>query len=1308
MALLAGTGVVHAQDETTEATEPVAALQGGEQPVAARESRTFEWEAPVTLGIFSGDEGVFGQADLFLPFYRYDKGLLFFSPRVSASDNQQEEVNIGIGVRHLIDARCPFILGANLYYDGRWSRYNNRFDQLGVGLELLSSRIDLRANYYLPEQDKYRIDSVRTETVTQRERVSQVYDNWFEPYAENSQILQDYGERMTTRRTLITETSWQVFDRYEAALEGFDAEVGWRMPWLEDWADTRLFVGYQYFDNPFGDDFKGAKGRMEVRLFNDLLTFDAHLYEDEDLNLTDYLVGARLRLPLGLPGVKPSWRQGDGGDLSARLTEMVMRDPKIQTRESKFVANPGQNGVITESQTIVTQEANKAGTVEVMGDVVFVDGTRGNDANPGTQEAPKATIQAGINSAHGQQNVYVYNAAYNTVVTVTDGVSLMGSGCLIEASGGRTFGSGVHPLINGGGAGAAVTMQDNTLVQGFEIVNGGGNGISSTAENLVIRCNYIHDSLVGVRVDRVGDLNLLLENNTFMNNVTAGAWISGTGVLPSFSEPVAEGSYFVNARGNTFAASQRGLFLTADNYQDALAIIHGNTASQNTTGIDVALDSDFVSLLSLTDTQANDNTGDGINADIQSSDIAIALVGIPTALTGLAGDLVGLPPEMEALLASSGPVTANNNGDDGIALNVQGGFIGAAAAFDLRASGNGDDGARIDVGGGDIGIGLVASSENTMELLQLGANVIDLIIPDLGLPPLPASPLGPCVFNNNGDDGMKMNVTGDAFALGAVLGLSGQGNGDDGMDLDVFSDDGFAVGLATRVEALDNYDDGINMAVAGWDLGLGVLLDARANNNGDDGIDFWIDSAGAAIGLIASTDPLRTLVDIINEEAALDPPLEIPGDPWGAVEASGNGDYGVSADVWGADLAAGVFLDIRADNNQNAGFSAGIWSDYGTALGLAGSSDTLFDIVPPILGDLMYGDPDAITVPAYTPMGPMTANANGNGGFEMMVSGEDAFGLIGGVEANNNLLGPDYGNGLFLGVLAEDEAFAALYDVTANNNAEQGVDLEVGSDDDRVTLSLINVTAEGNAAEGIRIDTTSDEDTYLLLTGVEANDNGDQGILIGATSDNDIGMALSAVNATGNGQQGLLVGAYASEDVIVLTGPTAVSAFTNEFASYDFPGDSEVLYSLMPGGPSSFSGNEGNGAELDLGSDSGDIGVMTVGNAYNDNDNTGLTIRTDAFGVGSTTVYGESNVISGNDTGLLLDNMSVMGIEVNDFGGGLLLSPGQNSIYGNTSADVVNSGITPISAQHNWWDGVVPTTVGPVDVSNPLAVDPNP
>ena len=58
---------------------------------------------------------------------------------------------------------------------------------------------------------------------------------------------------------------------------------------------------------------------------------------------------------------------------------------------------------------------------------IFVDGAAGNDANPGTMAAPKATVQAGIAAAQfGGVDVYVSVGTYAESITLADGVSVFG------------------------------------------------------------------------------------------------------------------------------------------------------------------------------------------------------------------------------------------------------------------------------------------------------------------------------------------------------------------------------------------------------------------------------------------------------------------------------------------------------------------------------------------------------------------------------------------------------------------------------------------------------------------------------------------------------------------------------------------------------------------------------------------------------------------------------------------------------------------------------------------------------------------
>ena len=103
-----------------------------------------------TLGVRTGEATLEGYVDLIGPVWAPTNGVLFLNPRGSLRDEGENEINLGFGYRHLIPSQ-DFILGINGYFDSRESKYGNRFNQFGAGVEFLSKWVDARANYYLPE-----------------------------------------------------------------------------------------------------------------------------------------------------------------------------------------------------------------------------------------------------------------------------------------------------------------------------------------------------------------------------------------------------------------------------------------------------------------------------------------------------------------------------------------------------------------------------------------------------------------------------------------------------------------------------------------------------------------------------------------------------------------------------------------------------------------------------------------------------------------------------------------------------------------------------------------------------------------------------------------------------------------------------------------------------------------------------------------------------------------------------------------------------------------------------------------------------
>lgn len=163
-------------------------------------------------GAMAGEGG--NGADLFLdiilPFAGNQNRLFFLNPNLRLGSSDENEENIGIGYRALLNERLIF--GLNAYYDTMRSGENNRYNQWGAGVEILSKWLDVRANYYKPFGDtKNRVPGL-------------------DEYSFGSSAL------LSVRG-------------FEEALEGYDAEIGFLIPAVSDFMETRVYVGGYRYDS---------------------------------------------------------------------------------------------------------------------------------------------------------------------------------------------------------------------------------------------------------------------------------------------------------------------------------------------------------------------------------------------------------------------------------------------------------------------------------------------------------------------------------------------------------------------------------------------------------------------------------------------------------------------------------------------------------------------------------------------------------------------------------------------------------------------------------------------------------------------------------------------------------------------------------------------------------------------------------------------------------------------------------------------------------------------------------------------------
>ncbi|RBP48754.1 inverse autotransporter beta domain-containing protein [Arenicella xantha] len=485
-------------------------------------------------GRFSSDMAE-AYLSILAPLSSTDDSLLFLNPRLSLKDEGESEGNFGIGYRKLFGDKA--ILGANLYADRSRSKYDNSFNQWGIGLEFLTDSFDFRANYYNPGSDtvigatanvdtfeqlidiQERIDRMRAISRSLVEsRTSTISSDFYEgnnllntTTATTTDRFRTTTTDTTTTTTTTTTTNTYsdlLFEKREGGLEGYDLELGYKLPLADTLPEVRVFGGYYDFDGPFNSEIKGAKGRLEVRA-GDYLTFDAELFEDDELHGSDYYVGARLNLPFSFSrlfdGQNPFLARKDdikrfrNRPLAARLGEEVLRDVNIHVAESDFAENIAKRetnieiDVVEEVQVDVETTSRTDSVVTRREDelrytsdgelitLTHVD-SNSTGADVGTFEDPNTTLtSANATQAADANDIVLIHAdsAYNDEsIEVTDNQMVVGQGGGVETSIETDQGTVVLPNANGGTSAPVITNggvninSNNVLVTNLAIDGG--------------------------------------------------------------------------------------------------------------------------------------------------------------------------------------------------------------------------------------------------------------------------------------------------------------------------------------------------------------------------------------------------------------------------------------------------------------------------------------------------------------------------------------------------------------------------------------------------------------------------------------------------------------------------------------------------------------------------------------------------------------------------------------------------------------------------------------------------------------------
>ena len=280
--------------------------------------------------------------DSITPFWRPGNAVIFLNTRSKYNDSHQYESSYGLGMRYLVPDR-DVIFGINAYYDSIDSQFDNQFDNLGFGAEILTRWVDARFNYYLPTSDDILVHTTRrtnsNRTVTG-------------PVTVGNQI----------QTTTTTRTRRQTFQTFEAELEGWNAEVGFLIPGLDRYMETRVFGGYYHYNNPFAEDYEGFKARLEAHFLPGVIG-NVEWWNDRYPNSGHWTADVRVSVPFSFfnlfsgrnpfEGASESFRPRQR-EFRERLSDMVVRSHRIKTVKSGKIETSDDSSTSTQTTTIGT------------------------------------------------------------------------------------------------------------------------------------------------------------------------------------------------------------------------------------------------------------------------------------------------------------------------------------------------------------------------------------------------------------------------------------------------------------------------------------------------------------------------------------------------------------------------------------------------------------------------------------------------------------------------------------------------------------------------------------------------------------------------------------------------------------------------------------------------------------------------------------------------------------------------------------------------------------------------------------------
>jgi len=584
------------------------------------------------------DDG-FTRFESWLPIARPSgDSILFADLRMLLFNDQMEAdgANIGLGGRWH-DTLANRIWGAYLYYDYR-DTGRSHFNQISWGIENLGPTWDWRVNAHLP-----------------------IGDTWYDFLTPE------------TNTEFIGQNLFFTGISQEVALRGLQAEVAEVLADGESW-QLRGAVGmYGYWHDEAGISAVGPRGRMELRVA-DQLWLSGYLQHDDEFQTTG--------------GLTLVWRYGlrkhfvggsSSDDLSHRLGDPIERIQQVAIKRHSTGVGSVQ---------VVRNEQGEAFTFRH----VRSSASGGGD---GSIEAPSNSLAAASNQP--EDIVLVHGGSEfvgELFVTTTEGQRVLGEGVehtIVSQQLGPillpTVNAGPAPVIREAPGNAIIIAANGVEVSGFEVVDPlvlSADGLLGFNSRFITPINGIYISwcdcarLVpranGIVADNVRDINV--NRNQVSGATGSGIQVRSLGGYNRITDNVAnqnrsngleiQDDFSGSIRGNT--AIENGLTgVVADG--DVTGDISSNSTSRNAQGVSV-----WGTLRgNLIDNLAIDNRSEGIVIGVRKR---WNLDELPTTVTG---SVVGNVTDGSARTGLSiigrvaGDVAQNQaNGNRRTGINIQG------------------------------------------------------------------------------------------------------------------------------------------------------------------------------------------------------------------------------------------------------------------------------------------------------------------------------------------------------------------------------------------------------------------------------------------------------------------------------------------------------------------------------------------------------------------------------------------------------------------------------------------------------------